>query len=134
MTKGSQPFQDLIALTKVRNQLVHFKPNEVFADVEFTPEMLATSRNKVVEQLRSRNVLATNIVGLTGWSAWIETKAMARWACDVASRVVTDFVSKTPTTGQWGFFLRLSQRSFTPEVTAAAVKSLSAGALERPNK
>lgn len=40
---------------------------------------------------------ADNIVGLAGWTAWIETKAMARWACDVASRVIVDSISKTLT-------------------------------------
>jgi len=126
LDRGAQPYQDLTLLLKVRNQLVHFRPNDIFTEPEVTPEILSHSQNPAIVQLRSKNVLATDIVGLSGWTAWIETKAMAKWACDVASRMVLDFVSKTPVEGQWGHFLRFSQRSFTPEVTAAAVKSLSA--------
>jgi hypothetical protein len=125
LDKGAQPYQDFALLLKVRNQLVHFKPNDIFTEPEVTPEMLSSSRNPVVEQLRSRNVLATNIVGLTGWTAWIETKAMAKWSCDVASRMVVDFVGKTPVEGQWGHFLRFMQRSFTLEVNTAEVSKTS---------
>jgi hypothetical protein len=112
---GAQPYQDLAVLIKVRNQIVHFEPNEIFTEPEVTPEILSHSRNPAIKHLRSRNVLADNIVGLSSWTAWIETKAMATWACDVTSRVVADFASKVPTAGQWGHFLRFppSQGSFT---------------------
>lgn len=132
--RGAQPYQDLSLLLRVRNQLVHFKPNDIFTEQEVTPEILSHSRNPAIVQLRSKHVLADDIVGLSGWTAWVETKAMAKWACDVASHVVLDFVSKTPVEGQWGFFLRLSQRSFMPEVTAAALRSLSAPVVEQAGK
>jgi hypothetical protein len=113
--RGSQPFQDLSVLIKVRNQLVHFKPNEVFTEPEVTPETLSHSRNPAIKHLQSKNVLADNVVGLTGWSEWISTKAMARWSCGVTSRVIVDFISKAPSAGQWGHMLRFTQSSFTGE-------------------
>ena len=113
LDRGAPPYQDFALLLRVRNQLVHFKPNE-FTTPKVTPEVMSSSRNPVIEQLRSRHVLATNIGGPSGWTAWIETKAMAKWSCDVASRMVVDLVSKTPVEGQWGFLLRFMQRSFAP--------------------
>jgi|SRR5579864_5374147 len=110
--RGSQPFQDLSVLIKVRNQLVHFKPNEVFTQPEVTPEILSHSRNPAIKHLQSKNVLANDVVGLTGWPEWISTKAMARWARDVASRIILDFINKTPTVGQWGYLLRFTQSAF----------------------
>jgi hypothetical protein len=123
LDRGVPPYQDLALLLKVRNQLVHFKPNEIFTDVELTPETFSKSRNSAVEQLRSRNVLATNIVGLTGWTAWIETKAMAKWSCGVVSRMVVDFVGKAPAEGQWSLTLRFMQRAFTQEVQTGKVST-----------
>lgn len=113
---GAQPYQDLGVLIKVRNQIVHFEPNEIFTEAEVTPEMLAHSQNPAIKRLQSKKVLADNVVGLTSWNAWIETKAMATWACDVTRRVVVDFISKTPTAGQWGHMLRFTQSSFTREI------------------
>ena len=113
LDKGAPPFQDLVLLIKVRNQLVHFRPNEIFVEPEITPASLSHSQNPAIKHLRSKNVLADNIVGLAGWIAWIETKAMARWSCDVASRVIIDFISKTPTAGQWGHMLRFTRSSFS---------------------
>lgn len=110
--KKAQPFRDLALLLRLRNQLVHFQPNEIYADRKVTAAMLSTSGNNVVEELRSEKVLATNIVGLTGWTDWIETKAMARWSCDVASRVVFDFINKVPSEGQWGIMLASAQGFF----------------------
>jgi hypothetical protein len=120
--RHSWDYQDLTLLLKVRNQLVHFKPNEIFTDVELTPETLSTSRNSAVEQLRSRHVLANDIVGLTGWTAWIETKAMAKWSCSVVSHLVVDFVSKTPAEGQWGIFVRFMERAFTLEMVIGGIR------------
>jgi hypothetical protein len=126
LDRGAPPYQDLALLLKVRNQLVHFKPNEIFTDVELTPETLSTSRNSAVEQLRSRHVLANDIVGLTGWTAWIETKAMAKWSCSVVSHLVVDFVSKTPAEGQWGIFVRFMERAFTLERRAGRASTFFA--------
>jgi hypothetical protein len=110
--KKAQPFRDLALLLRLRNQLVHFQPNEIYADRKVTAEMLSTSGNDVVEELRLARVLATNIVGLTGWTDWIETKAVAKWSCDVASRVVFDFIHKLPSGGQWGLMLESAQGFF----------------------
>jgi hypothetical protein len=120
--RGSQPFQDLTVLIKVRNQLVHFKPNEVFTKPEVTPEILRHSRNPAIKHLQSKHVLADNVVGMAGWPEWISTKAMARWSCDVASRVILDFISKAPTAGQWGHFLRFTQSAFTTGTAAVPVR------------
>jgi hypothetical protein len=110
--KKAQPFRDLALLLRLRNQLVHFRPNEIYAHRKVTAEMLSTRGNSIVEELRPARVLATNIVGVTGWTDWIETKAMAKWSCDVASRVVFDFLKKVPSEGQWGIMLSSAQGFF----------------------
>jgi hypothetical protein len=110
--KKAQPFRDLALLLRLRNQLVHFRPNEIYADREVTAEMLSTSGNAVVEELRSEKVIATKVHGLTSWTDWIETKAVAKWSCDIASRVVFDFISKVPSGGQWGLMLASAQGFF----------------------
>lgn len=111
--KKAQPFRDLALLLRLRNQLVHFRPNEIYADRKITPEMLSTSGNAVVEELRSERVIVTNhIHSLTTWTDWIETKAVAKWSCDVASRVVFDFIRKLPSDGQWSLMLSAAQGFF----------------------
>jgi hypothetical protein len=113
--RKAQPFRDLGILVEVRNTLVHFEPNEIYTKPEVTREMLSHIRNPAIKLLQSKGVLAENIEGLANWTAHIETKALARWSCDVATRVVVDFISKTPTAGQWGHMLWFTQGSFTGE-------------------
>lgn len=71
LDQGAQPFQDLSVLIKIRNQLVHFRPNEIFMKPQVTAEMLTHSRNPAMKHLRSKNVLADNIVGSEGWLEWV---------------------------------------------------------------
>jgi hypothetical protein len=37
---------------------------------------------------------------------------VAKWSCDVASRVVFDFIHKLPSGGQWGLMLESAQGFF----------------------
>jgi hypothetical protein len=94
---GSRPYQDFKLLFQVRNDLVHFKPDPLVEEGEPRPE------HSTLEKLRSRNILndSTAPESNRSWIHVIGTKAVAEWACNTASRVTADLVSKLPV-GIWG--------------------------------
>ena len=116
MNRGEQPYQDFALLLKVRNELVHFRPNEIFPDSSLSTDAIDNSNNPVLEKLRSKQVLATGMQGIQSWTSWMETKAMAEWSCNSASNIVSDFSGKLPSEGRWGSSLRFSGRGFTHPV------------------
>ena len=93
---GCRPFQDLVLLFRLRDQLVHLK-NEIASPVPGA-ESEIDAPPKVIQQLRSRNVTAED-VPTTSELPWIDricTRAMARWACNTASEVVGSIVELAP--------------------------------------
>lgn len=108
--KGSAPFQDFSLLLGLRNDLVHFKPNEDI-EVEIIRVKPEEVHKKRLEKLRSKNVLATSIAGnplsgVSNWTFYVSTKAVADWGCAVASEVVLDFCGKVPPS-MWGETVRI---------------------------
>lgn len=93
---GSQPYQDFKLLFQIRNDLVHFKPDPLTEDGQTKP--IPTT----LERLRARNVLNDSIAPEhnRSWMHVVGTKAVAEWACNAASLVAADFVSKLPA-GAW---------------------------------
>jgi hypothetical protein len=98
--RGSSPFQDFSVLVGLRNDLVHFKPNE---DIPVEtgkqdPEKVHENRLKA---LKSKNILADLPAGKASWTFYIGTKAVADWSCNTAYQIVGDFCSKAPAS-LWG--------------------------------
>lgn len=70
--RGAAPFQDFALLVGLRNDLVHFKPNE---DIPFeTGETYEEVHEKRLKKLKSKNILATFPAGKASWTFYIETK------------------------------------------------------------
>jgi hypothetical protein len=110
--RGAQPYQDFALLLSIRNELVHFKPNESF-DVVVIPGEMERRQKAVLQKLRSKNILA-DLRGAYAWTSPLTTKAVAEWSCDTVSGMVSDLVSKAPQNSQWGYLLRMLGRGFTP--------------------
>jgi hypothetical protein len=93
---SSQPYQDFKLLFQMRNDLVHCKPDPLTEDGE--PKPTPTT----LERLRSRNVLNDSEAPESNrsWIHVVGTRAVAEWACNAASLVAADLVSKLPM-GAW---------------------------------
>ena len=92
---SAAPYQDFALLTAVRNALIHYKLVDKFYATEDGP--LRMEIPKIVEQLRSKNVLADSPshVG-TPWLSRITTPAMARWACLSSAAMIKEIVEIAP--------------------------------------
>lgn len=112
--KGIQPYQDFALLMKVRNTLVHYKPDPA---VEIAAERVAATAlpksHSILEPLRAKGVLAELPQGVQGsWILLIGTKAVAEWACHTTSQIVLDLLGKLPRSS-WGDVLGIAYgRSF----------------------
>ena len=84
--KGEEPWQSASLLVSMRNHLVHYKPETVFAD---EPEKLVLQLRGKVEQ----NPLSTNEGEVDGWLS----SDCARWALTTALAFVEEFAAKTGT-------------------------------------
>jgi hypothetical protein len=98
--RSSSPFQDFASLVGLRNDLVHFKPNEDF-DTEMRSVNPETIHENRLKRLRSQNILADFSAGKTSWTFYVATKAVADWSCRIASDTLLDFGAKVPDS-LWG--------------------------------
>ena len=79
--KGAQPFQDFSLLFRLRNELIHKKPEYYSRDNR--------SLHPLVAQLVSRKVIPRPKVSeLKHWPYFLDDPEVARWAYNVAVRVV----------------------------------------------
>lgn len=81
--RGSQPYQDIELLFRLRNLLVHSKPEMVeFGEPGKTPDC-----PKIVRSLASRGVIKTPAAGASvGWQQYVVVPAVAAWAYNTAVR------------------------------------------------
>ena len=98
--RGAEPLQSFDLLFRVRNAIVHLAPHDIDLDGEGVA--VSTSHDWVIEQLRSRQILAEHnpaeyIGTAPNWLALLSTKALARWACNTASDMVLDVLESIPT-------------------------------------
>lgn len=91
----SKAFQSLALLLQVRNDLVHFKPDPLL-------EEGVQAAHTTLEKLRSKHILNDSLApeSCKSWVQSIGTRAVAEWACNAASLVAADLVSKLPA-GNW---------------------------------
>ncbi len=108
LDKGAQPYQDFGLMMRLRNDLVHFKANESFAQ-SATPEEF---HKTLIQRFGNRNPLAEDMEA-GSWTHAIETKAIANWCCRTTAQVVVDFVSKIPQ-GGYRTFVEGIRGHFTP--------------------
>jgi hypothetical protein len=87
--RGSQPYQDLVLLMRLRNDLVHTKPNRLFVYGTTTNE---EAHRELMVKFRDKNILA-NDKDTGSWTYLAQTKAVAEWSCRTAAHVVNDLCS-----------------------------------------
>ena len=101
LDRSAQPYQDFSSLIALRNQLVHFKPSETVSGTTVDTEEVNKKRLK---RLESKKILAPAMYQ-GSWVYHATTKAVARWSCETASKIVADFSNKVPN-GMWGTTVR----------------------------
>jgi hypothetical protein len=101
LDRSAQPYQDFSSLIALRNQLVHFKPSEIVSGTIVDTEEVNKKRLK---KLESRKILAPAMYQ-GSWVYHATTKAVAKWSCETASKVVVDFSNKVPN-GMWGITVK----------------------------
>lgn len=75
---GAAPYQDFALLFRIRNALVHLRP-----------EALQSEPHYIVKALSSRKLCVSPPSGdSSGWLQHIQTPKVANWACDSALRMV----------------------------------------------
>jgi hypothetical protein len=82
--QGEEPFQSVKLLIRLRNHLIHYKPETVFAD---SPEKLADALRAHV----AKNPLSTNQAEVDGWLS----NNCAEWAIAAAKDFVGEFAART---------------------------------------
>jgi hypothetical protein len=93
LDRGAFPYQDLLLLISLRNDLVHFKPSE---GSDSAIPVQSRLRKRLEDKFRTKNILANDRANDMSWVALVETKAVADWSCATAAQIVTDFVAKIP--------------------------------------
>jgi hypothetical protein len=89
LNRGGQPYQDLVLLMRLRNDLVHTKPNKLFEWGKTTNE---EAHGTLIAKFKDKHVLADGMP--TGsWTSLVQTKAVAEWSCRTAANVVGDLCS-----------------------------------------
>lgn len=75
--KGAKPYQDLDLLFRLRDAIVHLKP-----------DTLTGSPQKLLEQLRSRRLVELPPTGRAIWMLTIATPEVARWASETVGNTI----------------------------------------------
>lgn len=102
--KDKAPYQDFYALLKLRDAIVHFRPQPEVKKDEQGRTVHAETR--IENLLRNKGILAspdilaqqysTPGLVITDWIERISTKAVAVWACNSISAIVRDILQSLP--------------------------------------
>jgi hypothetical protein len=90
MDRGSQPYQDFALLIWLRNDLVHTRPNKLFAYGKTTMEEV---HGRLLNRFRDKNILADEYSA--SWTHLVRTKALAEWSARTVAAVVNEICSGT---------------------------------------
>ena len=90
--RSGQPYQDFALLTRLRNDLVHTKPNQLFVHGKTTNE---EAHEDLIKKFRNKKILA-NDRDSGSWTYLVQTKAVAEWSCKTAAHVVNDLCTGVP--------------------------------------
>lgn len=90
---GKRPYQDFTALFKLRDCLVHLKPEDCL-EIDVNNNWNYSGR-KLIDRLRSKNILldSTQIKSIT---LLVSNAKAAKWACDTASAMVNAILDSIP--------------------------------------
>ncbi len=93
--KGGSLFQDFSLLFKIRDSLVHLKPQDEF---KVTPngDIVRIMTPKILEGLPKNTLAKYNERVVADWIGSISTQAVARWACNTTTNMVHSILSILP--------------------------------------
>jgi hypothetical protein len=112
---GAAPYQDLSLLVSLRNELVHFKPNP---RITYRPNYQPV-REKLLKQLKSKNILAEEVQYAEGWLFHVSTRALAEWACKTAGSVIEDFMTKALVDGRLSPYVAAGPHQYSHDYFSA---------------
>lgn len=92
--KGENPYQNFADLFRLRDCLVHLKPEDRIEEGE-NGEVKYLGR-KLTESLRSKGIFQ-NCTQLKSITLLVSTAKAAQWACNTASEMVNAILDKIPT-------------------------------------
>lgn len=93
--KSSSPFQDFRLLVSVRNDIVHLKPKDKFADDPNVP--LSVTPPKYIASMQQRGIARPQNPGVNmSWFNILQCDETARWACDSALRIIAAVLNFFP--------------------------------------
>jgi len=90
--RGGQPYQDFALLMRLRNGLVHTKPNKLFIHGVTTN---GEAHGTMLARFGDKNILADDL-NSGSWTYLAQTKTVAEWSCRTAGHVVNDLCSAVP--------------------------------------
>jgi hypothetical protein len=90
MDRGNQPYQDFALLIWLRNDLVHTRPNKLFAYGTTTNEEV---HGRLLKRFRDKNILAEDYSA--SWTHLVQTRAVAEWSARTVAAVVKEICSET---------------------------------------
>ncbi len=98
--KGSSPYQDFADLFKLRDCLVHLKPEDLIEPDE--DEIYKYVGRKLIERLRSKGILQqyTSVQSIT---LLVSNAKAAKWACETTSNMVIAILDKLDKTATSDF-------------------------------
>jgi hypothetical protein len=108
--KGSSPYQDFADLFKLRDCLVHLKPEDLIEPDE--DEIYKYVGRKLIERLRSKGILQ-NYTSVKSITLLVSNAKAAKWACETTSKMVIAILDKldkigtssfTQDNGHWAFY------------------------------
>lgn len=91
--KGKAPYQDFSNLIKLRDQIMHLKPQK---ETEFTSvdDLVDNESFKLVSSLPKNLLTGGDNPG--NWIEAISTKEVAKWACNTACEMVSSILDALP--------------------------------------
>ena len=89
MDKGGQPYQDFTLLMRLRNDLVHTKPNKPFIHGKTTNEEV---HQALLKRFKDKRILADDR-NSGSWTYLVQTRAVAEWSCRTVARVISEVCS-----------------------------------------
>ncbi|HUU83611.1 MAG TPA: hypothetical protein VM243_08920 [Phycisphaerae bacterium] len=81
--EGTQPYQDFGDLLALRDSIIHMKPT-------------LAGKPGATRRLEAKNILSLQPPGKCSWLHRVNTRAVARWACQVAANMVRSIGDESP--------------------------------------
>ena len=84
--RGLRPYQDFALLVRIRNALIHLKPDRI---INGQPEKSA--QTKLLEELQRKGLTEVHLPLRGTWTIYLHNPEVAKWACDTASQMIQSF-------------------------------------------